>query len=251
MGTAAGQKLAIHGHQTPTLVFSATNPIAAGFAKSETDSGMDHVWAHMDLSRTTRQLKIFHDTCRFRTLGVTYENSNGGRGVASIPQVEEMARALGFQLRVRYVQRPANVKNAGDMRAYYEQLSRAWMDLSGEVDAMYVTFGQWDLMRLDGLLQPFLERKVPTFSQSGQEEVERGALMSMARADFSGIGTFGATTLARVFRGAKPRSLAQVYFDTPALAVNVEVAQLIGFKLPLEAMLSADTIYPKILRPGA
>ena len=248
MGTAAGQKLATAAHNTPTLVFSATNPIAAGFARSETDSGMNHVWAHMDLSRTKRQLRIFHDTCGFRTLGVTFENSAGGRGVASIPQVEEMARTLGFTLRHRHVQRPANVKNPADMRVYYEQLAKAWRELSTEVDAMYLTFGQWELERLHALLQPFFGRKVPTFSQSGQEEVERGALMSMARADFLGIGTFGAATLARVLHGAKPRSLPQVYFDTPAIAVNVEVAELINFRIPFEALLSADTIYPKILR---
>lgn len=248
MGTAAGQKLATSAHRTPTLVFSATNPIAAGFARSETDSGMDHVWAHMDLSRTRRQLRIFHDTCRFRTLGVTFENSDGGRGVASIPQVEEMARSLGFTLRQRHVQRPANVRNPADMRVYYEQLARAWGELSTEVDAMYLAFGQWELDRLHTLLQPFIDRKVPTFSQSGQEEVERGALMSMARANFLGIGTFGAATLARVFHGARPRSLPQVYFDTPTIAMNVEVADLIGFKIPFEALLSADTIYPKILR---
>lgn len=74
--------------------------------------------------------------------------------------------------------------------------------------------------------------------------------MSMARADFLGIGTFGAATLARVFHGAAPRALPQVYFDTPTIAVNVEVADLIQFKIPFEALLSADTIYPKILRSG-
>lgn len=251
MGTAAGQKLATQAHHTPTLVFSATNPIAAGFAKSEKDSGMDHVWAHMDLSRTTRQLRIFHETYRFKTLGVTYEDSIGGRGVASIPQVEEMARRLGFELRHRYVQRPANVKNPVDMQVYYEALSRAWGELSTEVEAMYLAIGQWELSRLDTLLQPFIKQKVPTFSQSGQEEVERGALMSMARADFLGIGTFGAATIAQVFQGAKPRSLPQVYFDTPTIAVNVEVAELIGVKIPFETLLSADMIYPKILRTGA
>lgn len=251
MGTAAGQKLATGVHRTPTLVFSATNPIEAGFARSETDSGMDHVWAHMDLSRTVRQLRMFRAICGFRTLGITYENSPGGRAVASIAQVEEMARQQGFKLRYRHVQRPANVQDPVEMRQYYDRLGRAWAELSTEIDAMYITFGQWELTRLGALLQPFLDRRIPTMSQSGQEEVERGVLMSLARADFLGIGRFGAKTMARVLHGASPRSLPQVYFDTPTIALNAEVAGLIGFKIPLEPVLSADKIYAAIVRSGA
>ncbi|WP_207482398.1 ABC transporter substrate binding protein [Arenibaculum pallidiluteum] len=246
MGTVAGQKLATDAHTTPTLVFSATNPVTAGFAKSESDSGRDHVWAHMDLSRTTRQLRLFYETFRFKKLGVVYEDTAGGRGVASIGQVEEVAERLGFTLVRRFVDRPTNTRDPEIMERYYAELSRAWTEIAGEADAVYVTFGQWTPDRFPALARILIDRRVPTFSQSGPEEVERGVLMSIARADFRGIGNFGATTVARVLGGAKPRGLPQVYFDTPTIAWNLEVAQRIGFQVPFNALLAADNIYTKI-----
>ncbi len=240
MGTIAGTKLATDTHAVPTLVFSSTNPVAAKIVASESDPGREHVWAHLDLTRFHRQLHIFHDTFRFQRLGVAYDDSTVGRAIASLSDIEAMAGRLGFALVRRHVTPPAD---EADFPRYYADLGRAWAELSGEVDAMYITYGRWELDRFRPLVQPFLDRRIPTFSQLGPEEVERGALMSVARADFAGIGQFGAGTIARLFGGERLRSLPQVYFDTPTIAWNIATAETIGHRIPFDALLAADTVF--------
>lgn len=240
MGTVAGIALANDTHRVPTLVFSSTNPVAAGIVASETDSGSDHVWAHLDPRRFQRQIAIFHKTFRFRRLGVAYEDSPAGRAIASLADIEAAAARIGFDLVRRPVRAPAN---DADQPRYEEDLGTAWRALSREAEAMYITYGRWSPSRLPELIRPFIDRRVPTFSQLGPEEVEKGALMSIARADMAGVGHVGATTMARILGGESPRRLPQVYFDTPSIAWNAATAAAIGYRIPFPALLAADALY--------
>lgn len=240
MGTVAGIALATDAHRVPVLAFSCTNPIAAGIVASETDTGRDHVWAHLDPRRFQRQLSIFHKTFRFRRLGIAYDDSPTGRAIASLSDIEAMAGRIGFELVERHVRAPIDHL---DQYRYEVELTAAWEALSREAEAVYVTYGRWPLDRFSALIRPFLKRRVPTFSQLGPEEVERGALMSIARADMAGIGHFGAATLARVMAGEPLRHLPQVYFDTPSIAWNAATAAAIGYRIPFPALLAADSLH--------
>ncbi|TWA85713.1 ABC-type uncharacterized transport system substrate-binding protein [Azospirillum brasilense] len=240
MGTVAGVALATDAHRVPVLAFSCTNPIAAGIVESETDTGRDHVWAHLDPRRFQRQLSIFHRTFRFQRLGIAYDDSPTGRAIASLPDIEASAERLGFALVRRHVRAPIDHL---DQYRYEVELTDAWEALSREAEAVYITYGRWPLDRFSQLVRPFLKRRVPTFSQLGPEEVERGALMSIARADMAGIGHFGAATLARVMTGEPLRHLPQVYFDTPSIAWNAATAAAIGYRIPFPALLAADSLH--------
>lgn len=240
MGTVAGVALATDAHRVPVLTFSCTNPVAAGIVASEADTGRDHVWAHLDPRRFQRQLSIFHKTFQFRRLGIAYDDSPTGRAIASLPDIEATAKRIGFELVERHVRAPINHL---DQYRYEVDLTAAWEALSREADAVYITYGRWPLDRFTALARPFLKQRIPTFSQLGPEEVERGALMSIARADMAGIGHFGAATLARVMAGEPLRHLPQVYFDTPSIAWNAATAAAIGYRIPFPALLAADSLH--------
>ncbi|MBB3264656.1 ABC-type uncharacterized transport system substrate-binding protein [Azospirillum sp. OGB3] len=240
MGTVAGVALATDAHRVPVLTFSCTNPVAAGIVASEADTGRDHVWAHLDPRRFQRQLAIFHRTFRFQRLGIAYDDSPTGRAIASLPDIEASAERLGFALVRRHVRAPIDHL---DQYRYEVDLTAAWDGLSREADAVYITYGRWPLDRFSSLVRPFLKRRIPTFSQLGPEEVERGALMSIARADMAGIGHFGAATIARVMAGEPLRHLPQVYFDTPSIAWNAATAAAIGYRIPFPALLAADSLH--------
>jgi ABC-type uncharacterized transport system substrate-binding protein len=243
MGTIAGQKLASDRHRVPTLVFSASNAVAAKIITSVEDSGHDHIWAHVDPQRFQRQVQIFHETFHFTRLGVAFEDSPSGRAIASIKDVEATAGRLGCTLVERHVQAPAG---ADDVERYYRDVEKAWGELSREVEAMYITYGRWTPGRFARLVRVFQDLNIPTFSQLGPEEVSRGVLMSVARGGFEGIGHFGASVIARLANGEPLRWLPQLYFDTPTIAWNLGVAAKMNFRPALAALLAADDIYTSI-----
>ncbi len=248
MGTVAGQRAAQADHAVPTLVFASSDALAAGIVRSVDDSGVDHVWAHLDPDRWRRQLQVFHDLARFERLGLIYEGTARGQIYAGISDVMAVARERGFDVVSIHVDEPASSPESDPAayERYYAEMQEAAGYLAQEVDAVYLTQGKWELAQLPDLLAPFHASGIPVFSQTGSDEVRFGALVSLAREGFDGIGLFGAQTVAHVLNGVSPRTLPQVYYDIPKLAVNLEVARRTGFKLPFPMLLIADEIYTTV-----
>lgn len=242
MGTTSGKILVDGDHSIPMMVFEASDAVGSEIVDSPQDSGKDHVWAHIDENRFKRQLKIFHDIFTFETMGIVYEDSEVGRAMTAVKDVEEIAKERGFEIKRYFVDEP---KSDEDRERYHAQTIQAHQKLAKEVDAFYLTYGPRDNDELYGLLAPFYQQNIPAFSQAGDDEVKNGALLSISRADFSSLGQFGAVNIARVLNGEHPRALPQVYEETPSIALNMDIAHEIGYKPKFEILLSADKIYRK------
>ena len=93
------------------------------------------------------------------------------------------------------------------------------------------------------------EHKIPTFSQAGSAEVKLGILLSLSQAGFRYIGEFHAQAIAKVFNGAKPNQLEQLFEDPPKIAINLKTAELIGFDPPIVLLGAADEIFHDITKP--
>lgn len=247
MGTTAGQLVASSEHSVPTMVFSTSNAIQSGIIESEHDSGKDHIWAHIDSDRYKRQIEVFHDIFKFKKLGMMFENSETGRVYAAYDEIDGVMKERGVDIFTTFVKEPEN-NSAEEFERYYDDILVATNKLAKEVDAMYLSLGVWDLKDLSNLLQPFYDNGIPVFSQLGAEEVMYGTLLSVSRADFSGIGLFAADNIRQIIEGAKPRDLPQIYGDTPSIVLNLEVAKKIDYKPPFDILLVADTIYQNIQR---
>ena len=78
---------------------------------------------------------------------------------------------------------------------------------------------------------------------NGSKEVKSGILLSLAQADLSYVGLFHAESIARVFNGAKPRQLSQIWVDPAKIAINLATARAIGFDPPVDILLAADEVY--------
>lgn len=240
MGTAAGQTVVQANHQVPTMVFSTSNAVQAGIIDSPQDSGKDHVWAHMDAERYIRQVEVFHDIFQFEKLGMMYVNSDVGRVVAAVQDVQEVAQRLDFEIVHEFIVEP---ESEAELEPYYQAIREAHQRLAQQVDAYYLTAGVWELEQLSNLLQPFYEQGIPVFSQIGANEVKHGALLSLYRASFKGIGRFGAENIVQVLQGIAPRDLPQVYGDTPSIVINLAVAEKIGYQTPFDILLVADEVF--------
>ena len=240
MGTYAGTVLARDDHRVPVLVLSSSDPVRAGIVASAEDPGRGHIWAFVDPTRGRRQIMVFHDLIGFTRLGMVHEDSELGRIFAMADEVEAVARERGFTIERIYVDEP---RSEADRDRYHEDVLRAHQELAKRVDAMLIAVASIETARLPSLLEPFFEAGIPTFSQLGVEEVEQGAVLSVARSDFLDMGRFNAQVLSRVLHGESPRSISQLYTEAPRIAVNLAAAERIGYRVPFEVLLVADYVF--------
>lgn len=240
MGTWAGQDMRKLGPPLPTVVGSTSDPVAAGISDSVQDSGRDHLHARIEPERYQRQLRLFREIVPFKTLGIVYEDSPEGRTYGALAAVEQVSKELNFEV-VHCHARSSSVST----EAAVANAVKCYEDLAAKhVDAVYVTTHRGvnsdSIARITKLLG---QARIPSFSMAGSRQVESGILLSLAQADVSYVGLFHAETMARIFNGAKPRELSQVWIDPPKIALNLATARTIGFDPPVDILLAADEVY--------
>jgi ABC-type uncharacterized transport system substrate-binding protein len=240
MGTWAGQDMRKLGPPIPTIVASTSDPVASGISDSVKDSGRDNLQARIEPERYQRQVRLFHEIVPFKKLGIVYENSEAGRTYGAVAAVEQVSHELGFAVQSCYAQSSNITTEQAISNAVqcYKKLTEE------RVDAVYVTTHRGVTADSIKDIARILEQaKVPSFSMNGSKEVQSGILLSLARADLSYVGLFHAESIARVFNGAKPRQLSQVWIDPPKIALNLATARAIGFDPPVDILLAADEVY--------
>lgn len=241
-GTAAGKSLANDMHHTPIMVISSSDPLGSGIIKSIEDSGYDHVFARIDPNRYERQIQIFHDIIGFQKLGVAYEDSDNGRKFAALDKIQKIAEERGFEVISCYTK-----DEVPDVAVSEESVKQCFRELCDTVDAIYVTIQNGvNKDSLPELVKITNEKRIPTFSQASSEEVKAGFLLSIAQAEFKYIGRFQAEVIAKIFNGAKPRQIDQLFEDPPKIAINLKTAEIIGYDPPVDVLGAADEIYQEI-----
>ncbi|WP_211234110.1 ABC transporter substrate-binding protein [Chitinilyticum litopenaei] len=247
MGTWAGQDLARPGISTPVVVMSTSNPVASGIVRSDDDSGFDHLHAKTEPGRYGRQLALFHDIFRFRKLGIVYEDSVEGRSFAAVDEIAAIAGKRGFAVQTCHA--PFNGVSQQEAEA---RVTACYREIATVADAVYLTVHRGITPQsLPGVLEPLIARGLPTFSMLGEQEVRQGALMSIAQLNYLYVGRFHAETMARIFNGASPRALPQVWQAPAKIALNLETAERIGYNPPVDILMASDEIYARISPPPA
>lgn len=246
MGTWAGKGLANNRHSTPTMVLSTSDPLSAGIINSVEDSGFDHVHATVDPRRHERQLRVFHEIIGFKKLGVAYENSVNGRSYAAMDVIERLSNERGFEVVSCHTQ-----SDISDTIVAEQSVVHCFQELAKKSDAIYVT-EQGGVTRrvIPKLVEIANQHHIPTFSQAGSEEVGYGFLASLSQAGFRYVGEFHAETFAKVFNGARPNQLDQLFEEPPKIALNLRTAELIGFDPPVVLLGAADEIFDEIAVPN-
>jgi len=227
MGTWAGQDFANDRHKTPTILISVSDAVASGIVKSPEDSGYDHLHAKVDQFRYERQISSFHSVIGFKKLGIAYEDSIAGRSYAAVDKAEKLAKLKGFEIIRCYTK-----SDSPDIETRDKSVTDCFKELVKKADAIYVTIQSGVNSRtIPELVNIANSSRIPTFSQSGTDEVKKGILMTISPADFSYIGKFYAETAAKIMNGATPRKLP-MYFDQPyKWDFNFETAEKIGLDL--------------------
>jgi len=245
LGTWAGLDLVNNGHQVPTMVMSASNPVTAGIISDPKDSGHDHVHVRTDPAYVFRQVLLFHDVFDFKRLGLIYEDTDYGRAYAYLGEVEAAAERAGFEL----VTCQATERNL-DLEQAMEKYVACARRLAPMVDAfIYDDHIGGDPSNVARTLPIFVSFGVPTWSTRGSPLVQRGVLISLAKHDFTQAGGFHARTMAQILNGARPRDLEQIFQASFRLAINLKTAELIGYDPPPNLIRVTDDVFTAIEPP--
>lgn len=240
MGSDAGKVLAKMSQPAKVMIFSASNPLMSGIVKNADISWVEGIWAHVDNNKFIRQLMVLKNVIEPKRLGVVYENSDIARTYSAIEDVEKIAAKEKISIERVFVNEPSSDK---DNERYYEELHAAYETLATKIDAFYLTVASIEKEKLPMLLEPFIKRNIPVFSQIGADEVEFGALMSITAIDFKNVGRFGVDILKEVISGTPIEELPQQFESTPMIIINLSTAEKIGFKVPFEMLLVADQVF--------
>jgi ABC-type uncharacterized transport system substrate-binding protein len=241
LGTAAGTALITDEHQTPLLLLTATDPVAAGLSRTAEDSGRDNVHVQVLAGNVEYQMAMFHNIFGFKTLGVPVDSTPEGRNTMGFPTVERIAAERGFK-----VVPCLTDLEIEDLELSFRNFKNCLDFLAAKSEAVYLPVNNGlQPERLAELLEPLIAHQRPSFSQSPME-TRLGVLLSLGDTDFTAAGRFEAEVLQAVLKGAQPRSLNQIYLPPLTMALNLKMAQLIGWNPPFEVLAAVDELYNQV-----
>lgn len=242
-GTAAGKWAADHSNEIAYdyMVFGSADPVTAGIVPDNTGRFAENSFAHVDPSRTGRQVDMAYRLFHFSDIGVVWEDSAEAYSYSGIRQLEERSEKYGFEIHTIHVDEPENTEDYG---RYYEELKDAYARLIPKIDVLYITTGKIEDEKLPWLLEDVHKAGVITVAETQESQVEHGALVHITMSDPVQEGIFAAETVMEYMEGTPVNRLTQVYEITPKIVFNYDTARLLGVSIPMTTYLIADKIYP-------
>lgn len=238
MGNMSGRILAQSSINLPITIFNARNPGDAGYTNENLFSSKPNVFVAVNKSYSMYQLRMFYSATHFRDLGVIYRDTKAGRADAGLKTIYNLAAEYGFKVHT-YVLDAHN--EPGD------EMLRGILKLAPEVDALFVPeLPGFTYQNIKALRLPILTNQIPSFAQQGEDMVHQGLLMSHAPRDYTAVGQFYASVIGRVLNGIPPNNIPQLYSPELGLYINKETAEIINFKIPTVASITAETIFTRI-----
>lgn len=239
-GLWSGEDLASNLHRVPVLIISSLNPVEYGVLRSSRHS-FNHIFVKYDPDFILRQIRMFQIITGFRTLGVIYDPSQEGRMLSNMSLLEKYSKEMNFSLTAV----PVNQYdvNSNDSAV---KLSAAFDELSKHVDAVWITTFADD-NNLSKVIEPVINRKIPSWSPYGTRFVESGAMLSM-KAIPRDDGKSYAENFGMILNGATPQQINPIVENKYELVLNRVVAQKSEFKLPKGIVLAAENCYLSIKR---
>lgn len=224
----------------PVVSDAVTDCYGAGITASLNDSGKDFFTNKIDPTIYQQQLRLFHDMVGFKKLGIIYGDNEDGIIYGAVNDVEKVSAERGFE-----IVRNTNVKEEMDDDTPDLYLA-ALRDIVTKVDAVYIgastAVTEYDIM--GDIVQILTEAKIPSFSLEGTIRVKDGMLFSLSTTKgMRQSGIWQATKISHILAGEKPRSLNQKYESMASVAINLDTAQQIGYKLPLDLLVNTDELY--------
>jgi len=213
----------------PTVAPFTVDPAVQNYPLENAASGVSNFCYLASPSPIRRDLQAFSELLAFQHLTILSNRAH----VEAIPALREEVRAELSRQGITMT------SVAVDSRA-----AEALAALPKETDAVYVT----PLQRLpqeefQQLVQGLKERRLPSFSYFGYNEVKQGLLAGAAPAsDFSRLARRTALTVQSILLGKDPGRLPVFFSSEDRLTINMATARAIGFSPTWEQLIEAELL---------
>ena len=245
-GTAAGRFLTDNADKIgyDYMVFGASNTVASGIVKSETERFNDHSFALVDTTENERMIRAIYDIYPFKNIGVVYEDNEDAYLYSGVSDLDRLSSELGFTVYKECVDEATEDATEEVKEKHYEELAEAYESFIPKIDMLFVSTGSIvDNDRIKTVLKDMYANGIITVTQESEEQCEAGCLMYFMVADAEDDGVFMAQTMEEYCAGVPITELEQVFITEPKLFLNYETIKKTGIKLPMKAYMIADTIY--------
>ncbi len=240
MGTSGGLMVK-DSTDLPYMNFVASDPVASGIVESQDSSGDDRAWALVSVGSDRMSLGVMNDIFAPKKLGIVYADNEDAYIYSGAENVDAFALENGMTVEKRFVEDEfpeeeysLYVKN---MRKAHEELAEAG------IDVYILTTSVLEDADLKYVLEPFMEKGIPSYSINSTQDVHNGAMAAVALLDYRNIGKFAAENFQSLLDGESLGSLPQVYNTAPYLVFNYDTVRRTGYQLPFQILVSADEIW--------
>lgn len=238
MGSLAGSVFADSSLDVPVMVIGVSDPEAEGIIGKGEYSTKHNVHVMKEPERYVSMLSIFHSIFKFEQLGVIIDDSPEMQIAQAYPSVLRAARELNFNIvpcsGSIFAESHANQSNT---------IRRCFVELASKVDAIYLPIGHNQPDNFYQLLQPALDNQIPVFSQVGEWDVARGALLSFADSSWLKAARFEVNVLKQIYNDILPEHISQYIYMDYSLALNLESANTIGWIPDFATLAQVDKVF--------
>jgi outer membrane protein len=210
----------------PVIVASLLDPDIFNMpASPDGTSGVSNLYYTAKTNSMEADLKLFRRIVKFNKVHLLVEDGLKTYAQKSIQRFSDKELQIGV------------ISGTGTLAKILERIDQA------KPEAIYLT--PLNLSREDhqALLGEINKRKIATFSYSGYEEVEDGALAGRVPKISVQFSRRIAITVDRVLKGEDAGAISTRFSVEDGLVVNQKTANLIGFSLPFDLLMEAEVLF--------
>ena len=183
--------------------------------------------------RTLRDLKTFKELCDLDKIHIFLDRTIASNISEFDPWLDYIRKQVDVDLQITDVQDKADL---------------VLSQLDSSVQAAYLTPGlRMPRAERKKLIDGLNQRKIPTFSMIGVEEVQMGSLAAQAPAFSTRVSRRIALNVKKVLQGVSPNEIAVDLPIEDQLVINDATARQIDFAIPFEIQSTADLINEDVI----
>jgi putative ABC transport system substrate-binding protein len=213
------------GSGIPVVFGVIADPVAAGVMEDLSRPGANMTGVRLSQNQDRRLELLLEIAPGTKHVFVPYDPEDSA-STSAVAQIVALAPALGIEI--------VEGRARND-----EQVTELLKIIPDEVDAIFLMPGTTVNRRLQDILEVAKDRKLPVSGPS-TAQVEEGALMTYGFIHDE-VGAQAARMADQVLHGADPGTLP-VQTGEFFLAINLQMAEVIGLEIPYEALQQAEII---------